>query len=420
MPGKPKYSSNLHSSRQSTGGRPLIVLCLVSLLLLTFYLREGDTGMIHSLRGAAMTITSPVRMLGGAVAAPFNAIGNAIGNAGASSETLSELKKENERLTAKVATSPVRMLGGAVAAPFNAIGNAIGNAGASSETLSELKKENERLTAKVAELSEAQETAARLEKLVGLQSTYSLKSTAARIIGSTGDAWSDAVIIDKGLSEAQETAARLEKLVGLQSTYSLKSTAARIIGSTGDAWSDAVIIDKGANAGFEVGMPVCSSGGVIGKLIEVSDTTSTVRLVCEEQSGISAKVQGSSDQGMLRGQADGTLRLEYVVSDAEVSAGDIIITSGIGGSFPKGLPLGTVASINRAANAVYYTIVVRPASTAENNEEVLVITSLGDDQVASDDEVAAANNSPQGGPAKQQDDATDSDGAADADAPAGE
>ena len=324
MPGKPKYSSNLHSSRQSTGGRPLIVLCLVSLLLLTFYLREGDTGMIHSLRGAAMTITSPVRMLGGAVAAPFNAIGNAIGNAGASSETLSELKKENERLTAKVAE----------------------------------------------------------------------------------------------LSEAQETAARLEKLVSLQSTYSLKSTAARIIGSTGDAWSNAVIIDKGANAGFEVGMPVCSSGGVIGQIIEVSATTSTVRLVSDEQSGISAMVQGSRAQGMLRGQADGTLRLEYVVSDAEVSAGDIIITSGIGGSFPKGLPLGTIASINRAA--VYYTIVVRPASTAENNEEVLVITSLEDDQVASDEEVAAANNSPQGGPAKQQDDATDSDGAADADAPAGE
>ena len=235
----------------------MIVLCLVSLLLLTFYLREGDTGMIHSLRGAAMTITSPVRMLGGAVAAPFNAIGNAIGNAGASSETLSELKKENERLTAKVAE----------------------------------------------------------------------------------------------LSEAQETAARLEKLVGLQSTYSLKSTAARIIGSTGDAWSNAVIIDKGVNAGFEVGMPVCSSGGVIGQIIEVSATTSTVRLVSDEQSGISAMVQGSRAQGMLRGQADGTLRLEYVVSDAEVSAGDIIITSGIGGSFPKGLPLGTVASINRAANA---------------------------------------------------------------------
>lgn len=251
-------------------------------------------------------------------------------------------------------TSPVRMLGGAVAAPFNALGNAIGNAGASSETLSDLKEENERLTAKVAELA-----------------------------------------------EAEETAARLEKLVGLQSTYNLSSTAARIIGSTGDAWTNAVVIDKGSNAGFEVGMPVCSSGGVIGQIIEVSATTSTVRLVSDEQSGVSAMVQGSRAQGMLRGQADGSLRLEYVVADAEVSAGDIIITSGIGGSFPKGLPLGTVASIDRAANAVYYTIVVRPASTAENNEEVLVVTSLGDDQVPSDDEVAAANESPQGGSAQQ-------------------
>lgn len=251
-------------------------------------------------------------------------------------------------------TSPVRMLGAGAAAPFNALGNAISNAGASSETLSELKAENERLTAKVAELS-----------------------------------------------EAQETASRLEKLVGLQSTYNLTSTAARIIGSTGDAWASAVIIDKGANAGFEVGMPVCSSGGVIGQVIEVSATTSTVRLVGDEQSGISAMVQGSRAQGMLRGQADGSLRLEYVVADAEVSAGDIIITSGIGGSFPKGLPLGTVASIDRAANAVYYTIVVRPASTAENNEEVLVITSMGDDQMPSDEEVAAANGAPQGGDAAQ-------------------
>lgn len=316
MPGKPKYSSNLHSSRQSTGGRPLIVLCLVSVLLLTFYLREGDAGVIHSLRGMAMTVASPVRMLGGVISAPFNAVGNAVANAGASSETLSELKAENERLTAKVAE----------------------------------------------------------------------------------------------LSEAQETATRLEKLVGLQSTYDLASTAARIIGSTGDAWTEAVIIDKGSNAGFEVGMPVCSSGGVIGQIIEVSATTSTVRLVSDEQSGISAMVQGSRAQGMLRGQADGTLRLEYVVADAEVSTGDIIITSGIGGSFPKGLPLGTVASIDRAANAVYYTIVVRAVSTAENNEEVLVITSIGEDQVPSDEEVAAANGTPQGVSPAQSSDASEDGG----------
>ena len=280
----------------------MIVLCVISLLLLTFYLREGDTGPIHAVRGGVMTVTSPVRMLGSAVAAPFGALGNIAQNATASSETLSELKKRNEELTAQVAE----------------------------------------------------------------------------------------------LSEAQETAERLEKLVGLKSTYSLESTAARIIGSTGDAWTDSVIIDKGSASGFEVGMPVCSSGGVIGQIIEVSANTSTVRLITDDQSGVSAMIQGSRAQGVLQGQADGTLRLEYVVSDAEVATGDIVITSGIGGTFPKGLPLGTVASIDRAPNAVYYTIVVRAASSAESNEEVLVITSVSEDQIASDEEVDSANSAPQG------------------------
>lgn len=294
----------------------MIVLCVISLLLLTFYLREGDTGPIHALRGGVMTVTSPVRMLGSAVAAPFGALGNIAQNATASSETLSELKKRNEELTAQVAE----------------------------------------------------------------------------------------------LSEAQETAERLEKLVGLKSTYSLESTAARIIGSTGDAWTDSVIIDKGSASGFEVGMPVCSSGGVIGQIIEVSANTSTVRLITDDQSGVSAMIQGSRAQGVLQGQADGTLRLEYVVSDAEVATGDIVITSGIGGTFPKGLPLGTVASIDRAPNAVYYTIVVRPASSAESNEEVLVITSVSEDQIASDEEVDSANSAPQGGSDTQGDAGQDAGG----------
>lgn len=294
----------------------MIVLCVISLLLLTFYLREGDTGPIHAVRGGVMTVTSPVRMLGSAVAAPFGALGNIAQNATASSETLSELKKRNEELTAQVAE----------------------------------------------------------------------------------------------LSEAQETAERLEKLVGLKSTYSLESTAARIIGSTGDAWTDSVIIDKGSASGFEVGMPVCSSGGVIGQIIEVSANTSTVRLITDDQSGVSAMIQGSRAQGVLQGQADGTLRLEYVVSDAEVATGDIVITSGIGGTFPKGLPLGTVASIDRAPNAVYYTIVVRAASSAESNEEVLVITSVSEDQIASDEEVDSANSAPQGGADTQGDAGQDAGG----------
>ena len=259
--------------------RPLIVFSLISVLLLTFYIREGEAGPIHAVRSGVTTITSP-----------------------------------------------------AVAAPFNAIGNVFSNLTASQDTLDELKKQNEELTSKVAELSEAQKTAERLEGLVGLQSTYNLKSTAARIVGASGDAWTSTVTIDKGSAD-----------------------------------------------GLTINMPVTSSAGVIGQIIEVSAKTSTVRLIGDENSGVSAMVQDTRAQGMLQGQADGTLRLEYVSVDSDVKVGDIIVTSGIGGVFPKGLPLGTVSQ-----------------TTAENNEEVLVITSLTDEQSASDEDVSTANSTPQG------------------------
>ena len=280
--------------------RPLIVFSLISVLLLTFYIREGEAGPIHAVRSGVTTITSPVRFVGSAVAAPFNAIGNVFSNLTASQDTLDELKKQNEVLKSKVA-----------------------------------------------ELSEAQKTAERLE-------------------------------------------------VGLQSTYNLKSTAARIVGASGDAWTSTVTIDKGSADGLSINMPVTSSAGVIGQIIEVSAKTSTVRLIGDENSGVSAMVQDTRAQGMLQGQPDGTLRLEYVSVDSDVKVGDIIVTSGIGGVFPKGLPLGTVSSVEKSANDVYYTIVVRAQTTAENNEEVLVITSLTDEQSASDEDVSSANSTPQG------------------------
>lgn len=303
MPRSQGFSTSLNNRRQSTGLRPVIVLCIISILLLTFYIREGETGPIHGVRSVVTTITSPVRYAGSVVASPFNALGNVFSNLTASQETLSDLKAQNEELTAQVAE----------------------------------------------------------------------------------------------LSEAQETASRLESLLGLQSTYNLESTAARIIGESSDAWSRTVTIDKGSSDGFAINMPVCNSAGVIGQIIEVSANTSTVRLITDENSGVSAMVQSTRAQGILQGQPDGTLRLEYVTTDADVQEGDIIVTSGIGGVYPKGLPLGTVSTVVREENATYYTITVTPASSdTENNEEVLVITSLNSGQQASDGEVAQANDAPQG------------------------
>lgn len=293
--------------------RPLIVLCIVSILVLTMYIREGEAGPIHSVRSGVEVVMTPLRYAGSTVARPFNAIGNIASNLTASKESLSDLKKENQRLTAKVAE----------------------------------------------------------------------------------------------LAESQKTAKRLEKMLKLKSTYNLKSTAAKIIGTSGDGYTSTVTIDKGSADGMKLNMPVASSDGVIGQIIEVSRSTSKVRLLTDENSGISAMVQDTRAQGMLHGQADGTLKLDYVTTDSDVKVGDIIITSGIGGVYPKGLPLGTVSAVEKSANSVYYTITVRAQATMENNEEVLVITSLTDDQTASADDVQAANDTDD---AKvESDSATDSD-----------
>ncbi|MBQ6394746.1 MAG: rod shape-determining protein MreC [Atopobiaceae bacterium] len=247
-----------------------------------------------------------------------------------------------------VITSPVRAIGSVLTAPFTGVANIYSNLTADSATLSELEEENRILRARNAELE-----------------------------------------------EAELTVARLQDLLELKSTYQLKSTAARIISGSSDSWTSTVTIDKGTQAGLSIGMPVCSSTGVIGQIIECGPTSSVVRLLGDESSRIPAMVESSRAEGVLRGSVDGTLILGSVPVDQIVSEGDIIITSGLGGMFPKGLPLGVVVSVERPTGALYYTVTVEALAAPENSEEVLVITSLTEiDEVVPGD--TSSQDAPQG------------------------
>ena len=188
-------------------------------------------------------------------------------------------------------TSPVRYIGATVSVPFQGLGNIFANLTSDQETLSELKAENERLQARNAELEESEQTAKRLQDLLNLQDSYSLQSTGARIIS----------------------------------------------GST-DSWTSSVTINMGSASGLTVGMPVMASNGVIGQITECGATTSTVRLITDENSSVSAMIQSSRAQGMLVGSATGQLTLDMIATDQTVNVGDVVVTSGLGGVFPKGLP----------------------------------------------------------------------------------
>lgn len=242
-------------------------------------------------------------------------------------------------------TSPVRHLGATISAPFQGLGNIFANLTTDQATLSDLKAENERLQARNAELEESEQTATRLQQLLDIKDTYNLQSTAARIISGSTDSWSSTVTIDKGTAD-----------------------------------------------GLSTGMPVSASNGVIGQIVECGATSSTVRLLTDEASSISAMVQSSRAQGMVVGSATGQVSLTLIRTSQTVNVGDVIVTSGLGGVFPKGLPLGKVTSVDNNPGSLYLDIVVEPFAHTENFEEVLVITSLTQEQQASADDIAAADS----------------------------
>lgn len=241
-------------------------------------------------------------------------------------------------------TAPVRYLGATVSAPFQGLGNIFANLTADQGTLSDLKAENERLQARNAELEESEQTATRLQQLLDIKDTYNLQSTAARIISGSADSWSSTVTIDKGTAD-----------------------------------------------GLSVGMPVSASNGVIGQIVECGATSSTVRLLTDESSSISAMVQSNRAQGMVVGSASGQVSLTLIRSSQSVNVGDVVVTSGLGGVFPKGLPIGKVTSVQNNPGSLYLDIVVEPFAHTESFEEVLVITSLTQEQQATAQDISEAD-----------------------------
>ena len=244
----------------------------------------------------------------------------------------------------QMVTAPLQLMGSAITSPFTGLGNVFKNLTADGQTLVELQQENERLVARNVELEEAEQSAQRLQELLQLRDNYSLQSMAARVIS----------------------------------------------GST-DSWTSSVVIDRGTSSGLAVGMPVTSETGAIGQIISCSPTTATVRLLNDEASSVSAMLQKSRAQGMLQGSVDGKLRLTLIRTDQNVQVGDVVVTSGLGGVFPKGLPLGKVASVQSSPGEGFYEIEVEPNARIANLEEVLVITSLTEEQQASDDDITNAD-----------------------------
>lgn len=222
-----------------------------------------------------------------------------------------------------------------------------------------------------------------------------LSANAGAAIDDAGTAMSDAGASEETLSALRQRVAdltelvtqgeeyrleseRLQGLLNLKETYKIEGVTGRVIGRNTDSWNQTITIDVGSDEGVEVGLTVMGPAGVVGQVTSVSPGSADVRLLTDPKSGAAAMIQSSRADGIVRGSLSGVLHLENVDADIEVQQGDVVLTSGLGGSYTKGLLIGTVVRVEGNAKDGTRTIIVAPNEQIAALEEVIVVFSASE------------------------------------------
>ena len=154
---------------------------------------------------------------------------------------------------------------------------------------------------------------------------------------------------------------------------------ARVINEGANPYADIIEIDLGARHGIRQGMPVVTDRGLVGRIVNVHPTTSSILLISDPNSAINAMTQTSRAPGTVEGRTGQLPLMILIPPDVEVSVGEIVITSGLGSHFPKGLVIGQVVEVLQNDNQAFQQAVVRPTVDFDRLELVLVITSFPPD-----------------------------------------
>ncbi len=279
---------NFQKSTQRIRQIVSVVLIVLSVVLMSMYTREGESGILHWVQSGFHSVFAPVEFIGSQAGARADDLEETISDSSADSETLSALKERIEELTQLVTQSE------------------------------EYRLENE----------------------------------------------------------------RLQGLLNLKETYGIEGVSGRVIGRSTDSWNQTITIDIGSSSGVEEGLTVIGPTGVVGQVLSVAPGSATVRLLSDPKSGAAAMVQSSRADGIVRGSLSGVLYLENVSVDVELKSGDVVLTSGLGGSYTKGLLIGTIVRVDGNAKDGTRKVVITPNERAAVLEEVTVVFSAKDSSQA--------------------------------------
>ena len=167
---------------------------------------------------------------------------------------------------------------------------------------------------------------------------------------------------------------RLNELLSLKEREHGYVTTARVVSRGADQWSNTFVLDKGYSDGVTKDMTAITSKGLVGKIIQVSTSSSSLLLLTDLNFSAAVRLQESRREGILAGSGLRRCKLEYIPPDEEVKQGVAVITSGLDSLFPQGLPVGYVSKVEKKGTGLFQNIEVTPFQDNAEVEEVAIIT----------------------------------------------
>lgn len=176
---------------------------------------------------------------------------------------------------------------------------------------------------------------------------------------------------------------QLAAILGIAQDEDLDLMGATVIAESPSNFEWTVGINRGAQDGVVEDMPVIADAGLVGHVIQVSETTSTVQLIIDPDSHVSARLSQSRDTGLIEGQSEAPLRFGLIQPETEIVPGEIVETSGyrldegFTGIYPPGIPIGAVSSVEESDDRVTVRVLVRPNVDFGRLDKVAVVTGTG-------------------------------------------
>lgn len=205
------------------------------------------------------------------------------------------------------------------------------------------------------------------------------------------------------LQEVERENQRLRELLAFAETrpsFELQGgqIIARVIGQNATNYLNFAMIDLGSRHGIRVGMPVVNEQGLVGRINEVTETTSKVLLLTDPSSTVNAILQASRLTGVISGRPGDDPVIGFLPQGTEIGVGEVVLTSGMGGKFPKGIHIGQVVEVRQRDVNVFQEAVVRPTVNFGRLELVMVVTNFDPSEFVP---LLDSLQPPEGGPSEE-------------------